>query len=445
MTTQIKRRKFLKYSLAGISAISFPNLVLGNDENDYDVVVIGAGAAGLAATEQLLSSGKKVLCIESLDRIGGRVVTDNTIFKEPYDLGALWIENGETNPFKIFGEQNTNLSLYKERAEEMYAVYNGSKRTSQENELWKIYDGAEAEIAINAKKDIAPIDVVPFQDQRWFDTAHLILGPWEMGKDFSNYSCKDYMFDYGTEEGSLWHCKEGFGTLLNSMLDKVPVSLNTKVSSIDWSGQKVLIETNKGSIKAKKCIITVSTGVLNSGQIKFNPKLEAEKEESFHKISMGHYNRIAFKFKKLFKKKAKDNYLYYKINSQNAKSPEGVGITIKPSDTNLCICDPGGNFGKELAKSGEETAIDFALSELKKIFGNKIEKDLVASHFVDWSTDTNFLGSWASAEPGAFKYREILRQSVGDKIYFAGEACAKDWGTVAGAYESGSNVAKNLF
>ena len=121
-----------------------------------------------------------------------------------------------------------------------------------------------------------------------------------------------------------------------------------------------------------------------------------------------------------------------------------MGITIKPSDSNLCICDPGGDFGKELAKEGEKTAVDFALSELKKIFGNKIEKDLVASHFADWSTDSNFLGAWASAEPGAFKYREILRQPVGDKIYFAGEACAKDWGSVAGAYVNGKDVANKI-
>ena len=438
------RRKFLKNSLVGLSALTFPNIIRASSDLDYDVVVIGAGAAGLAATEELIKSGKKVLCIESLDRIGGRVVTDNTIFKEPYDLGALWIENGETNPFKIFGENNKQFNLYKERSEEMYSVYSGKKLISNENALWKIYDGAEAEIAINANKDIAPIDVVPYQDQRWFDTAHMLLGPWEMGKDFSNYSCKDYMFDYGIEEGSLWHCKEGFGALVNSMLNKIPVSLNTKVSSIDWSGQKVLIETNKGSIKATKCIITVSTGVLSSGQIKFNPKLDTEKDESFNKISMGHYNRVALKFKKLFKKKAKDTYLYYRIDSQNIKSPEGMGITIKPSDTNLCICDPGGDFGKELAKEGEKTAVDFALSELKKIFGNKIEKDLVASHFADWSTDTNFLGAWASAEPGAFKYREILRQPVGDKIYFAGEACAKDWGSVAGAYVNGKDAANKI-
>ena len=438
------RRKFIKSSLLGLTAISFPNIIKANSDLEYDIVVVGAGAAGLAATEELIKSGKNVLCIESLNRIGGRVVTDNTIFKEPYDLGALWIENGETNPFKIYGENNKNFNIYKERTEEMYSVYSGKKRISNEDALWKIYDGAEAEIAINANKDIAPLDVVPYQDQRWFDTAHMILGPWEMGKDFSNYSCKDYMFDYGIEEGTLWHCKEGFGTLFNAMLDKVPVSLNTKVSSIDWSGQSVLIETNKGSIKTKQCILTVSTGVLSSGQIKFNPKLDAEKEESFHKISMGHYNRVAFKFKKLFKKKAKDNYLYYRINSQNAKSPKGMGITIKPSDTNLCICDPGGDFGKELAKEGEKPAIDFALNELTNIYGSKIKKDLVGSHFADWSSNVFIQGAWASAEPGAFKFREILREPVAEKIYFAGEATAREWGTVGGATESGVLTAKKI-
>ena len=175
------RRKFIKTSLLGLTAISFPNIINANSDLDYDVVVVGAGAAGLAATEELIKSGKNVLCIESLNRIGGRVVTDNTIFKEPYDQGALWIENGETNPFKIYGENNKNFNLYKERSEEMYAVYNGDKKTSQENELWKIYDGAEAEIAINANKDIAPIEIVPYQDQRWFDTAHMIWvhGKWE--------------------------------------------------------------------------------------------------------------------------------------------------------------------------------------------------------------------------------------------------------------------------
>ena len=69
---------------------------------------------------------------------------------------------------------------------------------------------------------------------------------------------------------------------------------------------------------------------------------------------------------------------------------------------------------------------------------------LIKSHAVDWSSNPLFLGAWASAEPGAFEYREILRSSIGDRIYFAGEATAKEWGTVAGAYDSGKITAKSL-
>jgi len=438
-----KRRKFLKYSLAGLTLAGFPNVLLSNDNNDYDVVVIGAGAAGLSATKTLIENGRKVLCIESSSVIGGRAITDNSLFNEPYDLGALWIENGEFNPFKKYGEDN-GYNLYKERAEEYYEVYIKNKIAKDEDDLWKIYDGAEAEIAINAEKDIAPFDVAPDKKESWFNTSHMIIGPWEMGKNFTNYSCQDYMYDYGVEEGSTWHCKEGFGTLVNQYFKGVPVSLNTKVLEIDWSGKKVLIKTNKGSIKSNKCIITVSNGVLSSGGLKFSPSLDVDKETSFSQISMGHYNRIAFKFKKLFKDYEEDNYVYYKINNDDPKEPKGVGITINPSKSNLCICDVGGNFGKELANSGKEAAIDFAFNELKKIFGNRIEKDLIGSHFADWTNNSNILGGWASAEPGYFKYREILRQPVADKIYFAGEACAKEWGTVAGAYKNGAEIAKIL-
>ena len=340
---KINRRKFIISSLSGLALATLPRFTYAS--SNPDVVVIGAGAAGLAATDTLLKAGKKVVCLEASNRIGGRAYTDNEIFGEPYDIGALWLDNGETNPFKIYGEKNPKFNMYKERSEEMYAVYNGDKRTSQEDELWKIWDGATAAIA-KTRKDIAPIEVVPFQDQRWFDTAHLLIGPWEMGKDFSNYSCKDYNFDYDILESESWHCEEGYGALVANMYKDIPVKLNTKVSEIDWSGSGIKVTTDKGIINAPKCIITVSNGVLSSGQIKFTPKLSVVKEESFSKISMGHYNRITFKFKKLFKKKAKDYYLYYKIQSQNAPSPKGVIGAINVSGTNLCMFDPGVSLEK---------------------------------------------------------------------------------------------------
>ena len=110
----------------------------------------------------------------------------------------------------------------------------------------------------------------------------------------------------------------------------------------------------------------------------------------------------------------------------------------------LCFCDFGGKFGLEISKEGSEAAIDFALNELINIYGSKIKKDLVGSHFADWSSNQFIQGAWASAEPGAFKYREILKEPVAEKIYFAGEATARDWGTVGGATEIGLETAKQI-
>jgi len=440
------RRKFIKSSLLGLTAITFPNIITANINQNYDVVVIGAGAAGLAATTELRrQGGKSVICLEASNRIGGRVWTDSTIFNKPYDTGAMWIENGDSSPFIKFAKKNNKFKIYKERstASEIYSVYDGNKIAKNENELWKIYDSSQASIA-STRKDVSPIEVVNNQDSPWFNTAHMLVGPWEMGKDFSDYSCKDFNFDYDVEYSGTYHCEQGYGALFNEMYKDVPVDLNTNVKEIDWSGKGVKIVTGKGTISAKKCIITVSNAILSSEKIKFTPKLSPEKQEAFSKISLGHYNRVALEFKKLFSKKAHDSYLYYKVKTDSMGSPKGVGITINPSKSKLCFCDFGGKFGLEISKEGSEAAIDFALNELINIYGSKIKKDLVGSHFADWSSNQFIQGAWASAEPGAFKYREILKEPVAEKIYFAGEATARDWGTVGGAANSGTQEAREI-
>ena len=72
-----------------------------------------------------------------------------------------------------------------------------------------------------------------------------------------------FNYDYEIPESAPWHCKEGYGSLITDMFKNIPVQLNTKVKKIDWSGTGVKVITDKGEIKSNKCIITVSTGVLN--------------------------------------------------------------------------------------------------------------------------------------------------------------------------------------
>ena len=88
-----------------------------------------------------------------------------------------------------------------------------------------------------------------------------------MGRDLEDISCVDY---WNSEAGSDdWFCKQGFGTLVAHYGGGLPVALETPVSSIDWSGSGVKVETSAGAIEARAAIVTVSTGMLASGRIAF--------------------------------------------------------------------------------------------------------------------------------------------------------------------------------
>ena len=75
---------------------------------------------------------------------------------------------------------------------------------------------------------------------------------------------------------------------------------------------------------------------------------------------------------------------------------------------------------------------------------SKIEKYLIKAHATSWASNPFTLGSYASAEPGSFHLRKILKQPVGDRIFIAGEATAVEWATVAGATRSGLRAAKEV-
>ena len=223
------------------------------------------------------------------------------------------------------------------------------------------------------------------------------------------------------------------------------MQLNTPVSKINWAGSRIVAVTPRGDIKAKKCIITVSTGVLANRGITFQPPLSDLKQEAFHTISMGVYNHLALQFSKNFFGIGDDGYLTYKINSRNAPSPRGMSMLVNISGTNLSFGDVGGEFARELEKEGVDGGIDFALGELRRLFGARVDRHFIKGDATRWGSDPLFYGAYASAEPGAFQNRRRLRAAVAKRIYFAGEACSEsEWATVNGAYKTGVATARRV-
>ncbi len=433
----LSRRRFIA-SGASLAAPWFASRA--NAAADVDVVVVGAGAAGLAAARSLLSRGLSVMTLEASNRVGGRAHTDHTIFGVPYDIGAHWLHRGATNPFLIHGLQN-GFNVYPDPDKQ--SLYYGDRKATPEEiaEYQAAYRAAIRAISTAGRKgqDVSPASVVP-DAGLWDDLVHFAIGPWEMAKDFDDFSCVDW---WNSEDGQDWFCKEGYGAIVAHSARGLDVALSTRVTRVDWSGSGVIVETaDSGRIRARACILTVSTGVLANVDIVFVPSLPLEKRESINAISMGVYNHIALLFDQNVFGTGPDEYLLYNMGTHGSHSPALMGLKTNVSGTGLALADVGGDFAMELEEAGPEAAIDFAKWELRVILNIDVDRHLVKAHFTRWGHNTLTRGSYASARPGAYRMRSVLRRPVGERIWFAGEACSSDeWATVGGAHKSGVDTA----
>ena len=435
----IKRRTVLS---SGAAALAAPLFARRANAAAVDIIVVGAGAAGISAARELQKRGLTTAVIEATDRVGGRVISDTTTFGVPYDPGAHWLHHREENPFVDYGIAQ-GFDLYAAPEGELY--YSGAAPMSDE-ELDAFGDAMDAAYAAIYKagrkgRDVAPATVVPDLGD-WALTADMFIGAYEIAKDFTNFSCKDW---YTAEDGTDWYCREGFGALFAHSARDVEVSLNTRAEVIRWGGQGVSVETNNGTLTARAMVITVSTGVLASGDITFDPPLPAKKDEAFGAITMGHYNHVALQLKDNFFGIGEDGYFGYKITEASNGAPKGFAALVDACGHGITYCDIGGKFAKELSDAGGAAMYDFVVGDLKKAYGADVEKAIVKSHTFDWSKHPFTHGAYASAEPGGAWARAELRREEDDKIWFAGEATSTDdWATVAGAHKSGISVAKRI-
>ena len=439
---RIGRREFLKTSLSGLALAPLPRISFA--QSNPDVVVIGAGAAGLSATAELMKRGISVLCIEGMNRIGGRCYTDVSTFGVPADHGAHWLHGHKQNEIAIFGKKHKDkFKIYKEP--DRSVVYDGKSKVN-ENKLWNIYKKIEKIRETSSDKPF--MDLIPEKIKKndWFDTAHKASMARDFG-EFSTYDDNNNWYDPGWDSGNAL-CREGYGTLLAYYRKDVPVKLNTIVSEIKWGGQGVQVVTNKGTINAKACIVTVSAGVLKAEKIKFTPALPPRKYEALESVSMTVSNRVLMQLNKKFLGKFKsDTNFYIKCDSNGAKSPETIAYgLLKMSGTNVSLFGISGQFSKDLENEGSEAMIDFVLNKLKSTYGSKFyEKYFIKAIATGWANNPFTLGGYSGGVPGKSKKRRDIKFPVGDRIFFAGEATARAFSTVHGANRSGIRAATDLY
>ncbi len=444
----MNRQDFIKnlFSITLYSMLPTTIHALSPKENKGRVVVIGAGISGLAAAAELQKNGFEVVILESRNRIGGRIWTDNSLGL-PLDMGAAWIHSPIGNPITALAKQ-ANCKLY-ETNDDSLVVYDQNGKQIDNNlmdeyqeKYDKLLDKIEAEST----------------DSESFKQAILRLQP-EIMKDLVMlYQLSAYEeFDTGGDiefiSAKYWRNDEGFKgedvILINGYRDivemlakKLTIKLNHVVTKIDYTAKIIKISTTEGEFKADSVLVTVPLGVLKKGVIQFLPVLPAKKLAAIQQVGVGSVNKVALLFDKPFWD-IKTQYIGH-ISEEKGKYNYFMNMRTV-SQENVLVSFGFGDYGKKIDTQTDAEIEKDVMIVLRKIYGNEIpnpKKILVTR----WGKDEFTYGcySFMSSETKPKDYK-ILGENVDDKIFFAGEHTSIAYrATVHGAYLSGLEAAKAM-
>lgn len=373
---RISRRTFLASAAAFVAtpAIGAP----APDEN-VDVVIVGAGAAGIAAARRIAASGRTFVVLEAAGRVGGRCDTNETTFGIPYDRGAQWIRLPDTNPIAKLAPP-VGLEIYLAPPGRRVRI---GRRNARESEMEEFLIAlVQANRAIRdaglAKSDLACAAALPKDLGAWRQTIDFVLGPYRTSKDLSAVSARD--FARAPEFTTDAFCRQGLGTLMTRLAAKIPVRLSSPVSTIKWGGRGgVEVVTAGGTIRARAVIVTVSTNVLAAGGISFDPELPSRPREALAQLSLGTFERIALEMPGNPLGLERDELVYEKADSQRT-----AAIFANPAGRPLCIVDVAGSFGRTLAAKGKPALIDFAVEWLAGFYGAEIKNVIRRPYECRW-------------------------------------------------------------
>ncbi|MBT4777974.1 MAG: FAD-dependent oxidoreductase, partial [Rhodobacteraceae bacterium] len=261
--------------------------------SNQDVVIVGAGTAGLSAAKTLKKFGYSVIVLEAEAFVGGRCRTDNSTFKIPFDVGGSWLHSAKINPLARLAEKH-GVCLHKENWDWTWIYSNGALLSPpQVKEYSKYHTSMWQEINKAGAEDIDQSVEKTLPNSPWKKLVKNLIAPM-LGADPDVVSSAD-VYQYADAKGD-WLLAGGLGAFIKNLHSDVDVVINCPVSKIDYSGDGVKVESSAGSINAKYVILTVSTGVLAAEHIKFIPQLPKWKLEAINLLPTGLLNKIGLEF-----------------------------------------------------------------------------------------------------------------------------------------------------
>jgi len=405
---------------------------------EADVVVVGAGAAGIAAARRLMRPGLSVLMLEARDRVGGRAWTlpfeaEGRI--EGLDMGCGWLHSADDNVLAGMVE-GEGLTLDKTPPPWETQAFNHEMTPAEQREFRQAFADFEDRVRQAALRgEEGPADALFDPDCRWNARMDAISGALN-GARFAEVSTLDY--DAYGDTGVNWRVREGYGRLIARLARTVAdiTVLDCAVRTIDRSGPVLRLETGRGTVMARAAILTVPTSLIAAEAVRIDPPVPAWLEAASG-VPLGLASKVhmtvagAGDF-------PKDGQLWTR-----ADTAQTGGYHLRPYGRPMIEAYFGADLAWGLEAEGPEAAFDFAVSELVAALGSDMRKRLAPVAVTRWGADPFSRGAYSHALPGRAGDRARLREAVEDRLFLAGEATAPTYyGTAHGAWMEGERAAE---
>ncbi|MBS7545182.1 flavin monoamine oxidase family protein [Ancylobacter oerskovii] len=412
--------------------------------DDYDVLVVGAGAAGLAAGARLHRAGARVRVLEAAARTGGRAFTDTATFGVAWDRGCHWLHSASVNPLRTAADE-LGLGYLARGTRQARDTHLGNRWAdeAERHAIWEAIDGTFAAVkaAGEAGRDIAAADCLDAADP-WLRLSRHWLTLMSAAEP-ERISTLDYAAYSDTSEN--YPVVHGYGALVQAVAARAAPGLDIltscPVEAVDWSGAGVTVTTPRGTLAAGHVILAVPTGVLARGAIRFRPGLPVELEEAFAALPLGAAEKVAFLFDRDVFGLPPTTYVDTLDLRDPARKP--INFTLNPFGAPMAIGQLGGANAAALVAAGPQAMVDFALAALVDAFGAGIRARVKGAATTGWVADPLIGGAYSCALPGLAPLRarlspEHVAPLMGGRVLFAGEAVsAHAYSTAHGAHLTG--------
>ena len=400
------------------------------------VVIVGAGAAGLGAATRLKAAGVDAVVLEANARVGGRAHTVAGPGAAALDLGCGWLHSAGENPLTRIASER-GFAVDHSPAAWTRPALDVNVSAEDQRDYHRAFAAFEQRLdaAAGEGPDRPASSLFAPGDERWTPLLNAFSGYYN-GAPFDRISIRDYAAYQPTDDN--WRVTRGYGALIAALAGGLDVRLSSPVKRISHGPRGVRVTTATDEIAATAAIVTISTTVLARGTIVFDPPM-SDHIDAAHALPLGHVEK-AFLHLADAETFPVDSRVYGRTDTADTGS-----YTLRPLGAPVIEGFFGGDLAAGLESDAPGAIAAFAIDELVGVFGSDFRRRLTPLMASRWRSDPFIGGAYSHARVGRADARAVLAQPVENRLWFAGEACSPHaFSTAHGAWETGVAAAEAI-